>query len=358
MDASKNTIIATCVFVLVLNTFLWSGHIPSSIPVEMKLVGKENNLNRRDHPAGPPPKLTKKHRVYKGWQQPIVFEQYKLVFFLVPKVAQTTFLQLFLRMLNSSMWNTTDTQTVHNTAMPLLQPHKLGSFKAEKAQEIMTSPNYTRAIFVRDPAERLLSAYLDRVDGFGGTYAAKVCCNIWLPPDRNHWNRTVYEWLYCIRAASKESESIANISATCHATKWQGSMEAVRCISNYSSLERFVDRTLGICPEAHWWHQSEMIDKEFWPYINVVEHLNTASRGVESLLRSIGDHVWEQYGANGWGKFGNESMFQSISTLSHARSAKFKYDKYLNTPGLESKVKGWYSGDYTHPVLGKYFKSN
>ena len=49
-------------------------------------------------------------------------------------------------------------------------------FSPENIATMLISPEWTRAIFVRDPKERFLSAYLDKVRNKEGKYVIGHCC--------------------------------------------------------------------------------------------------------------------------------------------------------------------------------------
>jgi Sulfotransferase family len=94
---------------------------------------------------------------------PIVLEQYKLVFFTIPKVGCTAWKQLFRRMMGYRDWKN---ENVHD--MQPWNPESNGlkylyHYDRVTASTMMTSPEWTRAIIVRDPKERFLSAYLDKI---------------------------------------------------------------------------------------------------------------------------------------------------------------------------------------------------
>jgi Sulfotransferase family len=102
--------------------------------------------------------------VLPDWDSaPIVMEQYKLVFFTIPKVGCTAWKQLFRRMMGYRDWKN---ENVH--AMQPWNPESNGlkylyHYDRVTASTMMTSPEWTRAIVVRDPKERFLSAYLDKI---------------------------------------------------------------------------------------------------------------------------------------------------------------------------------------------------
>ena len=49
-------------------------------------------------------------------------------------------------------------------------------FSPENITTMLLSPEWTRAVFVRDPKERFLSAYLDKVQNKDGKYVIGHCC--------------------------------------------------------------------------------------------------------------------------------------------------------------------------------------
>jgi len=94
----------------------------------------------------------------EGYNRPVVIESHKLVFFPVAKNGCTVFKKLFRRMMGESDWLEKNPHAPSKTD----GLKHVGHFSRDKQLEMMTSPNWTRAIFVRDPLERTLSAYLDK----------------------------------------------------------------------------------------------------------------------------------------------------------------------------------------------------
>ena len=92
-------------------------------------------------------------------------EEFKLVFCTIPKVACTEWLRMFYKMQGDPKWH--------------LDPHYRGNkpqfnkLPPQRATEILNDPNWTKAVFFRDPARRLLSAYLDKFV-YQGSYAVRV----------------------------------------------------------------------------------------------------------------------------------------------------------------------------------------
>ena len=236
---------------------------------------------------------------------PVVLESHKLVFFTQAKVSCTTWKMLFRRMMGKENWNL---EMWDGELLPW-NPETNGlkylyDFDREKATEIMTSPNWTRAIFVRDPKERFLSAFLDKVIHHK-TYLRDKCC---------YYNGQ------CVEKAR-------------------------------ASLAGFL-KVAYFCDDAHWRSQNRRMEDKYWPFLDFVGHMETLQEDAESLLRQIG--AWEEFGATGWGPAGDEYIFQAKSGgigRQHATNARKKLQEYM-TPEVEEMVDEFYSHDYTNPKLG------
>ena len=95
---------------------------------------------------------------YKILDRPsiIVLEQYKLIWFLNPKVASTSTRVTLARLLNQQV-DRINTNYTHIRNFTFLHTYSINQIK-----EFLISPDWIRAIILRDPKERLLSAYLDK----------------------------------------------------------------------------------------------------------------------------------------------------------------------------------------------------
>jgi Sulfotransferase family len=236
---------------------------------------------------------------------PVVIEKYKLLFFTTPKVGCTVWKQLFRRMMNVSNYMEEDhygTVQPHNPKVNGLK--YLYHYDPTTASAMMSDPTWTRAIFVRDPKERFLSAYLDKVIK-NENFAIGKCC----PNDRT-----------CIGPA-KES------------------------VGNFIQLMR-------VCHDEHWNPQSKRIlEGKYWPLINFVGHMETLYDDAKKLLLQIG--AWEEYGKSGWGPTGMDAIFQSVAGgtgRSHATDAVSKIKTYI-TPEIEKELEQYYADDYNNEVL-------
>jgi len=234
---------------------------------------------------------------------PIVLEEYKLVFFTVAKVGCTQFKMLFRRMMGYQDWNATDWQKMLPWNPETNGLKYLYDFSPERATEIMTSPKWTRAIFVRDPKERFLSAFLDKVMNHE-TYLRQQCCSY---------------------------------SGDC--------VEQAR-----QSLHGFLS-VARICDDAHWIPQSSRMEARFWPFINFVGRMETITDNTERLLKQIG--AWDQFGKSGWGESDGALFATKTGELGrkHATDARNKLKQYM-TPELEKEVDEYYANDYSNKKLG------
>jgi hypothetical protein len=226
---------------------------------------------------------------------PIVVESHKLIFFYVPKVGCTVLKQLFRRMMGYDDWNT---KFPHNSRTNGLL--YLNQLDIHKATEIMNSPEYTRAIIVRDPKERFLSAYLDKVLHDNATYVVGACCK----STRDCWEEA-------------------------------------------QTFPGFLGLT-SKCMDTHWRPESERMEPKYVPLINFVGHMEAMEEDAKTLLERIG--AWEEYGSSGWGDGGSESIFRSSSSVHHATSSgasdSWRRLSEYYTPELEEAVEEKYAADY------------
>lgn len=218
-------------------------------------------------------------------------------------MACTEFKKLMRRMMHIDAWN------LHNEPKIPHDPRYNGlkylyDFPLDKAMTMLTDPAWTRAIFVRDPKERFLSAYLDKAAKKEGLYVFRHCC---FSPNANMKDS-------CARKASR-------------------------------SLKDFLTVVQEIyCCDPHWKPQSWRIDKELWPYVNFVGYFESLATDVKLMLEKI--NAWNEYGLSGWGKFGNESMFAQASSSKHKTNADSKLSLYFNESTVHEMVEKFYEADY------------
>ncbi|CAJ1959390.1 unnamed protein product [Cylindrotheca closterium] len=228
---------------------------------------------------------------------PIVVEEYKLIFFAVGKVSCTVFKQLLRRMMDLDDWREDSGPLPHN-------PNKNGlkylyHYPPGKALEMLTSTNkgWSRAIFVRDPLERLLSAYLDKGKRKNGSYMAKHC--------------------------NKE-----------HQVDF--------------SFEEFVGIVSSSCKhDPHWAPQIQRIDAPFWQHINFVGKFDTLQSDTKKLLNRVG--AWEDFGESGWGPNSNETIFSKATHARHETGASGHLEEYYNSSWVRKTALQFYGKDYACP---------
>jgi hypothetical protein len=193
-----------------------------------------------DSQAEPALRVTRNDRIMrKGWDtSPIVLPSHRLLLFTIPKVGCTVLKQLARRIMGLPDWQRGDDEIPHDPAKNGLR--YLNQYSLAEATAMMRDPCWTRAVFVRDPHERVLSAYLDKV--VNTDYVKR------------------------------------------------------RFGSQPTSFAEFVQMP---CVDPHWAPQRSFIDQAWWPSIDVVGHLETAAADAEKLLRRVG--AWDAYGASEWG---------------------------------------------------------
>ena len=170
----------------------------------------------------------------------------------------------------------------------------------------MNSPDYTRAIFVRDPKEKFLSAFIDKAHKGQGGYFMNKCSPC--------------------RPKSIESKD--------------------QCRQRIQSFSGFVEAT-RTCHDSHWGPQSERMEAKYLSTLDFVGHFDTLEDDSVRLLKRIG--AYEEFGANGWGKYSNESIFHSTGTVKHASGKTARLLSQFYTPELEVEIEQRFANDYLIP---------
>jgi hypothetical protein len=189
----------------------------------------------------------------------------------------------------------------------------LKHFPLDQAQAMINDPSYTKAIFVRDPKERFLSAFLEKALKANGTRIVDIC------DSRQSRNR--------------HPDGIWNITRT---------------------FEGFVRLTRRECHDDHWKPQALRMDNidplsPLWHTINFVGHMERVEQDSKRLLQRIG--AWEAYGLTGWDQNGTNSIFKSAESVLHQSGAATKLATYY-TPRLAEEIDRRYAMDYGNPILG------
>ncbi|KAL3911554.1 MAG: hypothetical protein SGILL_007234, partial [Bacillariaceae sp.] len=192
------------------------------------------------------------------------------------------------------------------------------------ALAILTSPKWTKAIFVRDPKERTLSAYLDKAARNDGSYVTRHCCQNDL----------------------EKKKELGDKFTTC----------GERASNSFLGFLQVVKDQC--CCDPHWRPQSTRIDDAFKPFINFVgyfdqAHDETRRMLTETSLRLGGqeeEELWKRFGANGWGPDHSDAIFSESTKAKHQTSAITKLQQYYNST-VEALVDQIYGKDYRDPLL-------
>lgn len=298
---------------LLLIAFVCLGLI---VPFTGSNLRRETSENAKDQA----PMISGKDSIYRygDWGSPIVVEDYKLIFFIIPKVGCSEWKRLFRRMKGlPDFAPDIDFQNTHSS--PLHNPQLNGLsylFQYDKftVQEMMTSPEWTRAVFVREPKERVLSAFLNKFV-VHKTYFRDRCC----------------------------------LSSLLHSQK---DVELCLQKQDEKDFSYFLKRTLD-CKNEHWAPMVDSIDEKWWPFVNFVGYLDNANADAKKLLRSVTDssgvHAWKKYCETGWGHSG-ESEFLADDNASHATNAIDQLKTYYNQCNEEFVERVWGS-DWEEPTF-------
>ena len=229
---------------------------------------------------------------------PIVLESHKLVFFPASKVGSTSWLKLFRRMMGYKDWRTANP---HVGTAGLV---RLKDLDLHQASRIMNSPEYTKAVFVRDPKERFLSVWFDKINQY--------------------------------------DESIQQ--NCCH--------EQQDCLEEAQTLSGFVELATT-CVDRHWIPQSKLIDNKYLSKLDFIGHSENIASDARQLLEKIG--AWKEFGESGWGKHGDESLFESTSAEEYSTDKRtgeyWDYFSEIFTPETEAAVESLYAEDYNTKEL-------
>ena len=106
------------------------------------------------------------------------------------------------------------------------------------------------------------------------------------------------------------------------------------------------------CPDKHWspvttWR----MEQKFYPKLNFIGHLETAQWDIKRLLDILHPEAWDNHGASGWGKYRNESMFESSTTVNHAKKSENYLFEHYTSEKIERRVEKIYEDDYDSSFL-------
>jgi len=247
---------------------------------------------------------------------PVVNEEYKVVFFMIAKCATSEWTRMFVRMMGSPNW------CAHWVHKPEVNRLKfLHDYPIDQAQEIMTSPDWTRALFVRNPKDRVLSAFLDKVINGSKHFVSHECHN------------------YGKKGDNKQED----------------------CIAYHRDFGFFLKNVTTVLTNKHWMPMYDQIDEKWWPYINFIGKIQDLNEDATRLLKSIksekdGISAWDRWGTTGWGgderncEIKHTQSFLERNDARHETDAHEKLRKYY-TPELEIFVEEQYKNDFNNPYF-------
>jgi hypothetical protein len=256
------------------------------------------------------PEVLKDDLIYDS-RSAFVIPEYKLIFFTFPKVACSEWKRMFMRIDGNPIWCKTRGINAHNPTLNKLGV--LGDYDPEVATAMMTSPAWTKAAIVREPKERVLSAFLDKSVKEGHYFTKKCCKNL---------------------AEGDEQTCIENLK-------------------DFKSFLHFVTKYPKECFDVHWEPQVAKIDAKWWPYLDFIGYQNTLlddSKKLMQMLTSTRDTVqgrtlYDRYGSSGWGSE------QGCENRPHAFLEENTSAHNLNTG---SKLKEWYTPE-TEKIVEQYW---
>jgi len=265
-----------------------------------------------------PPTIELSDLIYKSNRNtvPIVNEEYNTIFFLVAKAASSEWIRFFMRLNSSPLWCG---KRIHS------QTHKglkfLSDYSIEEATEMMTSKDWTRAIFVRNPKSRILSAFLDKAVSHKKAFIRDKCPT---------YAKLGGDYNECVERSKDFSFFLYNI-------------------------------TTAMNKNVHWRSIYSRVDEKWWPYMNYVANMENLENDAEHFLKSIksnvsGSSAWDRIGNTGWGDderdcgHVGDSAFLAKKDTRHKTNAKDKLREYYN-PDLEKFIETHYADDFNNPYF-------
>lgn len=230
---------------------------------------------------------------------PIVIRRFRLIFFHVPKVACEEFKKLFRRMEGYEDWATSynDPPGLYSPDKPLSRlPHDpkingltyLTQLPLDEANMILNDPTWTKAIFLRDPMTRFVSAYLDKIR-------------------RHHRNAEMRKL----------------------------------------SFEEFITKVEQGLKNRHWNPQSQFYNLDKWlPVMDFVGAFESLAEDTETLLRKLG--AWEEFGADGWGEDGASAIFRGEKNKLHSGGADEKVNIFYSNATTKNRVMALMAPDLNY----------
>ncbi|CAM9780420.1 unnamed protein product [Scytosiphon promiscuus] len=179
---------------------------------------------------------------------------------------------------------------------------------SEKASDILNDPSWTKAVFLRDPAERMLSCYLDKI---------------------------VHRRSYSVRFFKTDGilsfERFVTLTSIDAETRFK---------ADYPGAQLGLTRRSN----PHWRPQLYFGLDKFLPYFDFVGDFQHVEAHSEALLRHAG--LWDEYGASGWGPQGESAFFERSTVQGHATGSHDSKAQYYTPSLLSSVVEAYGPTDY------------
>ena len=237
----------------------------------------------------------------------------------------------------------------------------LTEYPLHEANEMLNSDEWTRAMFVRDPKERILSGYLMwRPKAFFSSKTADKALNGLI-------NKTLVKSTRGLEKCCKDrANGNFNYEILCvnHMQTFAGFLDMVEDPTtidddvydeNFQNRSTWSPRNLRkspSCPDQHWSPLTQWrMDKKWYSKINFIGHLETAQWDIKRLLNRLHDDAWSLYGASGWGRHRNESVFESSTTVNHAKKTETHLSEHYTSDEIERKVENICRDDYDNKFL-------
>ena len=291
-------------------------------------------------------------------------EPFKLILTCLPKVGSTETVKLILRMAGEpkKTWRgKISSARVHG--IPQRKDHLLSRLSPAEAQRRLLDPEYTRAVLVRDPLERLLSAYLDKIVGQRAAAGAsrswwdmnKTVNSYRLRPGRA--KPTFHEfatWASAYPWPAIPEQELANPLGynpySAHPfVPWGPRPPELKYYNSESNpLNIWDPRYAKRLGDPHWRGQAHLagLHKTAALYDYIIP-LDKAQEGMRALLEGLpGGDAWERFGASGWGTDGNLSFMEKAGDSHTTDAHRRLHDAYNNDIDLMNRVAATYWEDY------------
>ncbi|CAN0332810.1 unnamed protein product [Ectocarpus sp. 12 AP-2014] len=231
--------------------------------------------------------------------------EHKVLMVAIPKVACTQVHALFLRLQGSENWDTQLMEEIHyHKDMDKYKLSTMPNMPPGRASAILNDPTWTKGVFLRDPTERLLSCFLDKV-----VHRRSYSVNVFKAED-------VLSFEKFVDLTSKTAQA--------------------RLQKDYPG------GNLGLTRRSnpHWRPQLFFGLDKFLPYFDFVGDFKHVQEHSEEFLKRAG--LWEEFGASGWGRWGQAAFFQRSTVRGHATGSHDSLGQYY-TPELLASVRDAYA---------------